>query len=255
MTGSYLVNRALRKLQAIDPGRNATALELQDGLDTLNHWVETVGLSRRKSWAARIFRQIFPSSKETYTIGAAAAADFNTTRPTRILYMNMVFNQGANEVHLPVTLLDLREELGIPVRLVSTSIPLRCFYDQAFVSTPGAAPALATAGLGTMYFNPYPAAPLPDLEFADPAQIAQFDATTDYVFAPGYARVLEKNLAAEMLEFAAPEVDQQEILRQARESWADVIGPNARPPRLTADAGLGSTRGRADFNWLTGNFQ
>jgi hypothetical protein len=68
MTGSYLVNRALRKLGAIDPGRSASAMELADGLDSLNHWVETMALSKRLPWAQRIYRQLFPSSKLNYTI-------------------------------------------------------------------------------------------------------------------------------------------------------------------------------------------
>lgn len=253
MTGSYFVNRALRKLGAIDPGRPASAMELQDGLDSLNHWVETIGLSRRLPWARRIYRHLFPSSAVSYTIGPGG--NFDTTRPIEILAMNMVFNQGPNEVHLPVTLITTKEWLGIPVQLVSTSIPLRCYYDQGFASTPGTNGASATAGLGTLYFNPYPAAPLPDMEFADSVQIAQFDATTDYLFPPGWARYIECSLAVEMLEFAPPQADHERVRKAAMDAEAAIAQPNRRPPRLTADAGFGAGRGRADFNWLTGNFE
>lgn len=229
-------------------------MELQDGLDSLNHWVETMALSKRLPWAQRIYRQLFPSSKLNYTIGIGG--DFNTTRPIGITAMNVVFNQGANEVHIPVKLLnDAPEWLSIPVQLISTSIPMRCYYDQGFVSTPGVAPAAASAGLGTLYFNPYPAAPLPDLEFADSVQIAQFDATTDYVFPPGYARWIEYGLAVEMLEFAPPNVDAERVRRAFAIAEAAIVQPNGKPPRLTADSGFGTGRGSADFNWLTGNFQ
>lgn len=254
MTGTYLVTRAMRKLNALNPGSGPTPWELQAGIDTLNHLVDSWALDKRMIWAASIFRQLFPSSKVSYTVGSGG--DFNTTRPVRILEANMVFNQGANEVHIPCTPLQRREWLGIPVQLVATSIPVRFYYDRGFVSTPGTNGALASAGLGTIYFNPYPSAPLPDLEFSALVQITQFDLTTDYAFPPGYAKAIEYSLAEEMVEFQTDQSLNTKISAIAAEARAMIGTNNSEPPHSTSDIGLGrGNRGRADFNWETGNLQ
>jgi len=261
MTGLYFITRAMRKLGAIDPGRGPTGNEAQDGLDDLNQVLESWTRKRRLVWAEQITRVTFPSSKQSYTIGPGGdlATDINGAailRPNRIRAGNIVLSTLNPPVHLPVTFLDSIEWLGIAVPLIATNIPVKAYYDQNFVSTPGTGGSSATAGLGTIYFNPYPAAPLPDFEFLARVKLTQFaDLTTDYLFPDGYARAILYTLCEEMEHLAAPDVNLGRIRRMAARARADIANDNGMPPPRTGqDIGLGSQNDdrNADFDWATG---
>ena len=260
MTGLYIVTRAMKKINALPRAADTpTAAEAQDGLDTLNHMVDAWGLRKLLLWGDLIERKTFPSSKLSYTFGpTGSGADIVTAQPVRpqqLEQANIVMTSVSPEVHIPLRLLRRREYLGIPVPLIDTTIPVRAYYDHQFVSTPGTGGASATAGLATLYLNPYPAAPLPDFEWASRQRITQFDLTTDYAFPEGYADALEWNVAANMLEFAPPEVNRDYVERRARESLAVLASGNAdAPPRTSPDFGLGHGA-NADFNWITGNLE
>ena len=251
MTGLQYVTRAMKKVGAIDPGRVPTSAEADDGLQTLNNLVDSWATQKRLIWSDNIYKQTFPSSKVSYTIGTGG--DFNFVRPVDIFWANIVYTQTSPVVRVPLTILkNTSEWLSISVQGISSNIPIRMFYDQGFTSTPGVAPALASAGLGTLYFNPYPSAPLPDLEFSARAQITAFDLTTDYNFPPGYPLAIELSLAEQMFEYAPPEIDRDSISRAAAQARAAIAGPNLEPPRLNTDSGLGRGGSRY-FNYLTGN--
>jgi hypothetical protein len=261
MTSLYIVTRAMRKLGALDPGRPPTAYEAADGLDTLNQMIEAFALKKILVWGDTLTQVTFPSSKQSYTIGPGGdlTTDINGVaipRPLQISRANIVLTSATPPIHMPCTMLDKIEYLGIAAPLVATNIPVRAYYDRGFVSTPGAAPALASAGLGRIYFNPYPSAPLPDFEFLTTVQVTQFaDLTTDYAFAPGYAALLIYGLAEELEELAAPEVNVQRVRRLAAKYRRLVAGNNlAPPPRTGQDIGLGSMSDdrNADFNWING---
>jgi hypothetical protein len=257
MTGLYILTRAMRKLGALDPGRAPTASEAADGLDTLNQLVEALALKKILVWGKTLTQITFPGSQQSYTIGPGG--DLNTTRPLHILRANIVITNTTPPIHMPCTMLTGIEWLGIAAPLVATNIPIKAYYDRGFVSTPGVAPALATAGLGRIYFNPYPSAPLPDFEFLSTVQVSQFaDLTTDYAFPPGYAAMLIYGLAEELEEFAAPEVNVARVRRLAAKYRALVAGNNAPPPPRTGqDLGMGSMGDdrNADFSYITGQVQ
>lgn len=252
-------------LNAIDSDRQPTSFEASVGLDTLNRIIESLALKGAYIWSYPITRVTFPSSKLSYTIGGASAdlvTDINggpspIPRPIKITRANIVVTSNSPAIHMPVTLIDSYEFLGIAVPLVATSIPVKAYVDYGFVSTPGVLPTLATPGLATIYFNPFPAAPLPDFEYTAPVQVTQFAdlATTDYIFPPGYAPMLIYWLAEEMIAFAPPEVDMQRVSRLARHYRAMVANNNLpAPPRTGQDVGLGASSDtrQADFNWISG---
>ena len=257
MTGQYLVTRAMKAINAIDVGRVPTAFELSDGIDAANQMLDAWALEDRLVVATTIFRQTFPSSKVSYTIGlnGSPAADFPTTRPVEILKMEIVFNQGTNEVHLPVTLLESKEWLGIPVKNISTSIPIKAYYDYGFVSVAGVAPALASGGLGTIFFNPFPAAPFPDLEFLARIQFSQFDAAgvNDFAFPPGYTEAIIFSLAERLFHLAPPQVSLANVAAIAAAARARIASKNQDGCRIAADTAFGQGREGGSFNWLTGN--
>lgn len=255
MTSLQIITQALQELGAIDLSRQANTFEAAAGLQKLNQLVDLWSTNKRRVWANVINQHTFPSSKQSYTIGPSGTADFNFPRPVQIVWANIVLTNVTPNVFLPVTLLQTKEWLGIPVPGISTSIPVRAYYDQGFVSTPGAAPTLATPGLGTIYFNPYPGAPLPDFQWATPAQITQFaDLTTDYQFPPGYAGALVFSLAETWIGLNAPAENLANCRQQAAYWRSQIESPNSKPPRMTSDFGLdGANNTRAgDFNWLTG---
>ena len=260
MTGLYLVTRAMKKINALPRSADAPlAAEAQDGLDTLNHMVDAWGLKKWLLWGDLIERQTFPASQLSYTFGpTGSGANLITAqpvRPNRILQMNIVMTSVSPEVHIPITLLTRREYLGIPVPLINTTIPVRAYFDHQFVSTPGTNGASATAGIATLYMNPYPAAPLPDCEWVSRQQITQFDLTTDYAFPQGYAEALEWSLAERMFEFAPPDLNREYVTQMAREARAVLASGNAdEPPRTSPDFGFGHGA-NADFNWITGNLE
>ncbi|HEV2275653.1 MAG TPA: hypothetical protein VGR96_15885 [Acidobacteriaceae bacterium] len=256
MTAQQIITQAMQEVGALDFARVPSGPEAQFGFQKLNQLVELWNIQKRLLWGSSIQQATFPSSKQSYTIGPSAGADFNFARPTRIDWMNIVLTSQTPAVYLPVTLLQTKEWLSIPVPFVGTSIPIRAYYDQGFVSTPGAAPALATPGLATIYFNPYPTAPLPDMQWMSAVQITSFaDLTTDYLFAPAYQGALIYSLAETLNALSPPADNMTYCIKQAAIWRAKIRGNNHEPPRTTPDWGLGSLgehRG-ADFNWLTGN--
>lgn len=243
----------MRELGSLDFGRPPSGPEADYGLQKLNQLVRLWWIQKRLIWGKVIQQKTFPSSKQSYTIGPSAGADFNAPRPVEILWMNIVLTSLTPPVYLPVTLLQDKEWLGIPVPFVGTQIPIRAYYDQGFVSTPG---AVATPGLGTIYFNPYPTAPLPDMQWLSMAQITEFaDLTTDYALPPGYDGAIVYSLAETMTSLSPPAQNLAAVIKQAAYWRAQIAANNSKPPRTTPDWGLGSLSDNraADFNWLTGN--
>jgi|SRR5579871_1434848 len=261
MTAQYFIKRAMRMLNAIELGRDPTGAEAADGFDSLNQMLEAWSRKRRMVWAQQITEVTFPSSKQSYTIGPGGdlATDINggaILKPNRITWADIVLTSLSPPVHCPVTILRSEEYLGIAVPLVATNIPIKLYFDRGFVSTPGTGGQSATAGLGTIYLNPYPAAPLPNLRFRSPVKLTQFaDLVTDYLFPDGYARAITWSLCEEMEYLAGPDANVQRIRRMAAKARAAIAADNDEgPPRTGQDMGLGSQNDdrNADFDWMTG---
>lgn len=260
MTAKDIIKYGMLKLQALDVGRDPTSAESDQGLFTLNGIVQGLALQRTLIWGESIVRVTFPGAQQSYTIGPTGdlKTDINGNsilRPLTMPRANIVATNFTPNGHYPVSMLDQYEWLGIPVPFIGTNLPFRAYYDRGAVSTPVQG-GTANAGLGTVYFNPYPVAPLPDFEFATRVQIAKFaDLTTDYYFPPGYDMMLVFTWAEHMPELAGPQVNFDEIKRLAK-YWRRMVGDNNAPPppRSGQDWGLGKYGDdrRTDFNYLTG---
>src|SRR5690242_14812754 len=95
MTGLQYVTRAMKKVGAIDAGRDPTSAEATDGLQTLNNLAESWVLAKALMWTDVIYRATFPSSKQSYTIGPGGdlATDISGNaikRPVDISWGNIV---------------------------------------------------------------------------------------------------------------------------------------------------------------------
>lgn len=259
MTGLDFIKQAMQELGVLDLNRDPTGAESNYGQKKLNQLVGLWNTQKRLLWADVINEQAFPSSKQSYTIGPSAGADFNFPRPVEIKNgaAHIGITTSTPEVYIPVTMVSTLEYLGIPVPGIGTNVPVRCYYDQGFQSTPGAAPASATPGLGTLYFNPYPTAPLPNFRWATRVQIAKFtDLTTDYLFPDGVEGAIVFSLAETMTALEPPDDNMTRCVERAAYFRSQMSGVNIAPPRITTDLGLGGRQAPADyFNWETGNIE
>lgn len=181
MTGNDLITTSLKLLGAIGTGETPTAAEIADGLSRLNSMLDSWNAERLMIFT--ITRQVFSltAGQQTYTVGSGG--DFNVARPPRIDRISIIsLTNPAQPLELPMEQLTDVGWQNIPVKNVSSTLPLQVYDDGAFP-------------LRNLNYWPIPSAAVNTALYYW-TQLSQFaDLTTDYTFPPGYQQALEYGLA------------------------------------------------------------
>lgn len=221
-TALDLINGALRLLQVKSSDTTLTSDEANDALDSLNQMMDS--WSNENLMIYQITREEFPliSGHNPHTIGYAA--DFDTTRPTRIMWAAV---KATNAQLFPVQIVDYKTYDSVKLQSLSNAYPYYLYYDFGYST-------------GNIYLYPIPTNFTLLIDSYKPIEL--FNSLTQLVlFPPGYFRALRYNLARELAaEYqlqAGPEIE-----KIALESRMNLKRANHKPVPMNIDpAILGQT--------------
>jgi len=129
-TANDIIRAAMRLIQVSAVDTDLTASELQDGLESLNRMLD--------SWSAdeltlyQVIREQFPlvSGQNPYTMGYGA--DFDTSRPMKIVDAYLILNNGSIPVSYPMQVLGYDDYNSVRLKTLSTNFPNYIYYQPSF---------------------------------------------------------------------------------------------------------------------------
>jgi hypothetical protein len=180
-----LIKRALRILGVIDPGEDLEASELKDGLEGLNHMLDSWNTERLvvPSLAKNTFSTV--ATHNTYSVGPGADCDI--VRPSK-LELGQVFISDGSVDYPALEAYDENLWQQIPDK-ASTGLPSVFYYDR---SNPVANISL--------YLTPDKVYTVSLYTWKVLAQIALEDVNGALLLEPGYARAICFNLALDLAD-------------------------------------------------------
>lgn len=233
MNAGDLIKSSLRLIGAIESGEVPSADESADALVILNQMLDSWNAERLNIFTQTIANFALTVGVQTYTYGAGGT--FNGVRPANIERANIVsLNNPAQPLELPLDMLTDAQWSAIPVKAVSSALPLKFYDDGDFP-------------FRNLSFWPIPSVPVQVNIYVWTALSAFPDLVTDVTFPPGYLKALRYNLAVDL----APEFGVQippEVGIQALMSKAVIKSINIGPLDLQCDRALTQRGGR--YNWL-----
>lgn len=217
-TAQNIIERSMRLIGLLRPGKAATSNERDDALALFNEMIE--------SWNNDSLI-IYEESRETFTLTIAlnphtigSGGTFDTTWPLNIQAASIVVVGSNNEY--PVDVLRTAEEWQDVFDKSQTSIrPWKLWYEREFP-------------LGKIWLYPVPSEAATLVLYLWKQLDAALTLATNLSVPPGYLRALRFNLAVEMAtEFGVQVLP--EVARIARESLAEIKKQNVRVPVLETD--------------------
>lgn len=243
-TQSILTN-VLRKIGVLSVGETSPQAEdLDVALSEFNGIVGEWNTRKRFAFFQRAEAFTFTTSKQSYSIGAAAdTPDFVVSagvRPARIEFAQLVLTAESPDAYIPIRVINVDQYQEISLPALSSDFPLTIYYKPTWptgtiIPWP-AFPTTVTNQLNLTWWN--------QLE-----TVALADIATALILPFGYRRAIELATAvACVIPFGAKRVDLEELKRQERIAIANIQSLNVTPPKMSTVA----TSGRTSYNWLTG---
>lgn len=235
MTARDLISRSFRLMGVLATGEVPSANEANDALIALNLMID--GFSNESLLIFTKLREVFNlvAGQQTYQMGLGA--QFNTLRPQKIETALIVVQGNNPETELPMKIINKDEFAAIFVKSIQSTIPLWLYNDDAFPYTNlnlWPVPSINTQ------LVLYSWKPLADLQTLD----------DQLNLPPGYARMLNYNLAVELAPEFGRQLDEAAIAI-AIQSKEEIKRMNSKPLYMRVDDALAGPRG--SFNWLTGD--
>lgn len=206
-TALQVITDSLKLLGVVAGHEVPTSAEQQDSFARLNEMIDAWGTHAQSMLVSRRDVVTLTSGKQIYTFGAGG--DFPTLpRPMGLEHATRVSGTGASAVEVAVPLLTEQEFEAVPVKALTGALVSAVFFSPTMASAElWVWPVPTTTQTLALYWEE-PVAQFPDL-------------VTPVSLAPGYAKAIRTNLAAEL----APEfgrVLDPLLDRLAHESLADV---------------------------------
>lgn len=176
---SAIIAAAMRKLGAIATNENPTAAELADGLTSFNDVLETLSTEGLSVWETAVDTFNLTVNQPSYTIGPGG--NFNTTRPVAITNAYCTLTG----VDFPVQIDPYSVYQDIPVKNIGGGPVSRMSYVN---DTP----------LGLIYVFPVPSVAMTLSLDIQTILTAAANVATSVSYPPGYARMLQYQLMAEL---------------------------------------------------------
>ena len=236
-----IITDALTEINALTPGQPVDANDMALALARGNAFLDACNGSPLMQYVRRLDAYTFGTSKEAYTIGRGAGADFNAERPTDILEAAIVLTTASPNVYIPLTMVNANQWANFYVLNYSTSIPAIMWYELTYPN-------------GTMHFLGTPSLTNYEVRILTSQQLGQAASTgTQFVFPPGYYEAFMYSLAERLCNPFGKTGEIAARLRvQAREARASVKSGNGETPRITLD-GLGPIGIGPYYNWYDGS--
>lgn len=219
-TATVVIAQALRRIGVLRAGQLASVSQNNDGLIALNDMLDNWSTERTNIF--NVATASFPliTTQQSYTIGAAG--NFNTGRPVRIERAGILLTNpnGSGFLRQPLQLLSEREWDAISIKIETSPVPEKLYYDYAFP-------------LGNLNFLPIPtwgSGTAPKVELSTWTVLTQFpDLTTSETFPNGYEQAIVYGLAgllAPMWPKCIPDDEMAKVMDQAAKSLAAIRALN-----------------------------
>ena len=205
-TVSDLVRSALLEIGVLAAGETLPSDKGADGLDSLNLLLDQFAAEGRMIFTVTRTTWTIVSGTASYAVGSGAAV--NRARPNLAQIEHINFQDTSITPVLELPLLPLTEDAyaAIPQKTLTSRLPTNWYYNPTFPT-------------GTITLWPVPTASTLQGVLYAWTQLAQFAALTDSLsLPPGYARMLIKNLAADMAGQYAVQVTREQPLLRAEGS-------------------------------------
>jgi hypothetical protein len=264
---TQIAYQALRDLGCLRPGQQTSSDVLNDIETAANSMIDAWLLEKYLVYADAANQYTLGAGIQQYPIGPTVPPApylealfpngyqfIQAPRPTRIDDCNVILNTVTPVIRLQVAILNRDQWAAIAVQQLPDAIPLNIYYDQNFDNT---------YGFGTLNIWPGPLTNY-GLELYTWQQIQSFpNLTTPLSFPPGYARMIQKNLAVEIapmmtlynklgrVSWEVQETMLARVEKQAAQAKEDVMSFNAPQLVIGCDSAFLSRRGAA-FNFATG---
>jgi len=223
----------------LTPGQPVDASDMALGLTRGNAFLDASNGSPLMQYVRRLDSYVFGVTKQAYTIGRGAGADFNAERPTEILDAAIVMTTANPNVYIPLTVVNADEWANFYVLNYSTSIPAIMWYELTY-------PNGTIHLLGTPSLASYEIRLLTSQQLGQAASLA-----TQFVFPPGYYDAFMYSLAERLCNpFGKNGEIPARISKMARDARASLKSGNGESPRITLD-GLGPIGIGPYYNWLS----
>ena len=224
----------------LDPALNVTAQAIQSV--SLDGTLITINIVNANIAAADTSGAMIPATQP-----ASSAPDYVIpgTRPTKIVNANIILNNVPQPVRVPMRIVDADWWSNQRVPTIQTTLPTHLYYQASFPN-------------GQLFFWPVPSITYP-VELETWTNLAQLDQFDTFQLPQGYEDAFTYTLAESLCPAFGRPVDPT-LAAFAMQARAMIQGNNSAAPHIsTSDLGMpggaGDQRGRADFNWLTGNLQ
>jgi hypothetical protein len=247
-----IIVSAFRKLGVIGaPQREPYAEDTELALNEFNEIVEMWNLRKRKAYFQRKQEWLWGQTKDSYTIGPAAAdpaqnPDFvvdHGMRPVKLEFARLILtNNTVYPVYIPIAIIQLESYQTISVPKLASNFPLVLYYVASWPN-------------GTIY--PYPANPrntwygLELTWWQQLETVAMEEITIPLVLPFGYRRALALSLAEACWLAFPKKTDLEELQRQARIARAEIEAPNVPPPKTSTRDGMGLPGSTMDWRSRT----
>src|SRR5882724_9358798 len=186
-TGQTIANNVLTDIGVMRPGTTPNSADSADVLAVLNVLVDEWSAENALVYAVGTAQYILVANQASYLIGSGAA-DFNTTRPSRIERAVIVSTVGSAKSRAPLRLVSEAEYFAHRDLATAGSSPEELYDDYA-------------APVSTLYLFPAPTVPTATkLELETWTQLTQFaDLVTSYFLPPGYQGAIQFELGFRLL--------------------------------------------------------
>lgn len=231
-----LINRALRASHILAAGEQPNGNDTQDALTIANGMLDQ--WNAQSLMIFNVARNLYNlnGGQQTYQLGPGAA-DFNTTRPSRIQQFSVIqTNNPLQPLELPLVDLTTASWAQVPVKAIQASLPSLIYDDNQYPYR---------------NLNLWPIPNVSGLQLAIYAwtPLAQLSLATQLSFPPGYYECLVYNLAVRLaLEWPGELTPQLE--QAAQMSMSIVKNQNVVIPDLRCDPALNSPQLRS-YNWIS----
>ena len=251
LTGDVATFTGIPTRTGLNPGDSVTTVGISAGVffNVVAQNVQTVSADGTSFTLAIVHADVGATPSSGVVIPAnqpaTSAPDFAipTSRPVKIVNANIILNDSATPTRVPMRIVDADWWANQRVPTIKTTLPTHLYYQADWPN-------------GSLFFWPVPEVAYP-VELETWTNLAQLGADDTFTLPPGYEDAVTYTLAETICPAFSRPIDQT-LAVLAMKARAIIQGLNSAAPLITtADLGVPSSsndqRGRADFNWKTGN--
>src|SRR5215813_9162525 len=184
MTAIDLITSALRLIGVTASGEQPTGEEASDALVILNQMIDSWNEERLNVLTITISNFSLTTGTQVYTLGTGVT--FNATRPAAIYRISIIsLANPAQPLELPMEMLTDAQWREIPVKNITSALPLKVYDDGSFP-------------LRNLSYWPIPTIAVQTAIYGWTALTQFASQSTDLTFPPGYLKALRYNLAVDL---------------------------------------------------------